>query len=93
MSFTFSFSGDDIDPDEWSDTGAEVIESLQNVNIGQQEEKAELIPPRRHNLDEMVRFYEFLSFHQLGIFELYLLFLCFMVQIHPFLSIRQYFVL
>lgn len=51
--FTFGFSGDDIDAEIEDDTS--YVDDEMQLDTSQQEEEPELVAPRKHTLAEIVR--------------------------------------
>lgn len=55
MSFSFGFSGDDVD-DEMND-GGDIVQDQTAANGPAQKQKVEGLPAREHELDELVCFF------------------------------------
>ena len=53
--FAFGFSGDDIDVDAGDAEDEMQIDGIGEEKLEQPAEQAELLPPQRHSLVEMVR--------------------------------------
>lgn len=56
MSFSFGFSGDDVD-DEMNDGSGDVVQDQTAANESTQKQKVEGLPAREHSLDELVCFF------------------------------------
>lgn len=60
MSFSFGFSGDDVD-DEMNDGSGDVVQDQTAANGSAQKQKVEGLPAREHSLDELVCLISFLT--------------------------------
>lgn len=52
-SFSFSFSGDDIDAENIEDANG-IVANLAEVHLAEEGKPEKLIPPKKHDLDELV---------------------------------------